>query len=175
MAENKGRRQQRRPQRRQDDFEEKVVTIRRVSKTTKGGRSMRFAALVVVGDKKGRVGYGTGKAQEVPEAIKKAIQDAKKSTIRISLKGTTIPHETQGIAGSGKVFMKPAAPGTGVIAGGPVRAVFELAGIQDVLSKSLGSRTPNNLVRATFNGLASLRTVEQVAKERGVSVEDILG
>lgn len=151
-------------------FEEKVVAINRVTKVVKGGRRFRFSALVVVGDRKGHVGFGTGKAQEVPEAIKKAVENAKKSLIKVPIIGTTVPHEVTGTFGAGRVFFKPAAEGTGVIAGGAVRIIFELAGINDVLSKTLGSRTPINMVRATFNGLESLRTAEDVAKLRGIDV-----
>lgn len=151
-------------------FEEKVVAINRVTKVVKGGRRFRFSALVVVGDRKGHVGFGTGKAQEVPEAIKKAVENAKKSLIKVPIIGTTVPHEVTGTFGAGRVFFKPATEGTGVIAGGAVRIIFELAGINDVLSKTLGSRTPINMVRATFNGLESLRTAEDVAKLRGIDV-----
>ena len=159
----------------QPEFEERVVTINRVTKVVKGGRRFRFAALVVIGDKKGHVGFGTGKAQEVPDAIKKAVEAAKKNMITVSTVKTTIPHEVTGIYGAGRVILRPASEGTGVIAGGPVRAVVELAGISDILSKSLGSATPINVVRATIEGLKSLETVEQVAARRGLSVEQILG
>ena len=168
---------ERRPRRveREKEFEERVVVINRVSKTVKGGRRMRFSALVVVGDKKGRVGFGTGKANEVPDAIKKALEDAKKNVFRVPLvnNGTTIPHEVTGVYGAGEVFLRPATEGTGVIAGGPVRAVLELAGITDVLSKCIGSRTPINAVRATITALQSLKTVNGVAKLREKKVEEI--
>ena len=159
----------------QPEFEERVVTINRVTKVVKGGRRFRFAALVVIGDKNGHVGFGTGKAQEVPDAIKKAVEAAKKNMITVSTVKTTIPHEVTGIYGAGRVILRPASEGTGVIAGGPVRAVVELAGISDILSKSLGSATPINVVRATIEGLKSLETVEQVAARRGITVEQILG
>ncbi|WP_138420161.1 30S ribosomal protein S5 [Aquibacillus sediminis] len=157
------------------DLEERVVTINRVAKVVKGGRRFRFAALVVVGDKNGHVGFGTGKAQEVPDAIKKAIDDAKKNLIQVPIVGTTIPHEIIGEFGAGNILMKPAIEGTGVIAGGPVRAVVELAGIGDIVSKSLGSNTPINMVRATVNGLNDLKRAEEVAKLRGKSVEELKG
>ena len=157
------------------EFDERVVVINRVTKVVKGGRRFRFAALVVVGDYKGHVGYGTGKAQEVPEAIKKAVEDAKKNIIHVEMVKTTIPHQITGIAGAGQVFLKPAPAGTGIIAGGPVRNVVELAGIQDIFSKSQGSSTPINIVRATFEGLKNLRTAEQVAELRGKTVEEIRG
>ncbi|MBQ6783591.1 MAG: 30S ribosomal protein S5 [Acholeplasmatales bacterium] len=157
------------------EFEERVVTINRVTKVVKGGRRFRFAALVVIGDKKGRVGFGTGKANEVPDAIKKAVESAKKNIITVATVNTTIPHEVTGVYGAGRVFLAPAAQGTGVIAGGPVRAVVELAGISDILSKSLGSATPINVIRATVEGLKRLETVEQVAARRGKTVEEIRG
>ena len=157
------------------EFVEKLVSLNRVSKTVKGGRVMKFAALMVVGDEKGRVGFGTGKAAGVPEAIRKGIEDAKKNMINVSLSGTTIPHEVIGEFGAGRVLMKPAAEGTGIIAGGPVRAVMEAAGIKDIRSKCLRSNNPNNVVNATFEGLKALRTPEEVARTRGKSVEEILG
>lgn len=157
------------------ELEERVVTVNRVAKVVKGGRRLRFAALVVVGDKNGHVGFGTGKALEVPEAIQKAIDNAKANLIKVPIVGTTIPHEVHGKFGSGNILMKPAAEGTGVISGGPVRAVLELAGIDDILTKSLGSNTPINMVRATINGLKELKTAEEVAKLRGLTVEELLG
>ena len=156
------------------ELKERVVAINRVSKTVKGGRIFKFAALVVVGDGKGTVGFGIGKAGEVPEAIRKGIEDAKKNMTKISMRGSTIPHETIGAFGAGRVLMKPAAPGTGVIAGGPVRAVVEAAGIKDIRTKALRSNNPCNVVRATFAGLMSLRTAEEVAAARGQSVKEIL-
>ena len=162
-------------EREQSEYIEKVVSLNRVSKTVKGGRVMKFSALVVVGDGKGKVGYGLGKAAEVPEAIRKGIEAAKKNMHKIALKGTTIPHETVGIYGAGRVLMKPAAPGTGVIAGGPVRAVLEVAGIKDIRTKSLRSNNPCNVVTATFQGLCGLTTAEQVAAKRGKTVKEILG
>ena len=157
------------------EFVEKLVSLNRVSKTVKGGRVMKFAALMVVGDEKGRVGFGTGKAAEVPEAIRKGIEDAKKNMITVSLAGTSIPHEVIGEFGAGRVLMKPAAPGTGVIAGGPVRAVMEAAGIKDIRTKCLRSNTAVNVVAATFEGLKALRTPEEVARTRGKSVDEIVG
>ena len=157
------------------EFEERVVAVNHVTKVVKGGRRYRFSAIVVVGDRKGRVGLGTGKAIEVPDAIKKATEDAKKHLINVPIVDTTIPHEITGIYGAGRVFLRPAPDGTGVIAGGPVRAVVELAGIQDIVSKSLGSSTPINIVRATMEGLATLRTAEQVAEIRGKKAEEIVG
>jgi small subunit ribosomal protein S5 len=156
-------------------FEERVVTINHVTKVVKGGRRYRFSAIVVVGDKNGHVGLGTGKAIEVPDAIKKAAEDAKKNIITVPIVNTTIPHEVTGIYGAGRVFLKPAVDGTGVIAGGPVRAVVEMAGISNILSKSLGSSTPINIVRATIEGLSSLRTVEEVSAIRGKKPEEIVG
>lgn len=156
------------------DLQERVVTINRVSKTVKGGRIFKFAALVVVGDGNGIVGFGIGKAGEVPDAIRKGIEDAKKNLIKVSLKDTTIPHEVIGEFGAGRVLMKPAAAGTGVIAGGPVRAVIEAVGIKDIRTKALRSNNPCNVVRATLAGLASLRSAEEIAAIRGKSVKEIL-
>lgn len=168
-------RKNRRFDRAQKEFEERVVVINRVSKTVKGGRKMRFSALVVVGDKKGRVGFGLGKANEVPDAIRKAIEAAKKNVIRVPLVNgyKTIPHAVTGVYGAGEVMLRPASEGTGVIAGGPVRAVLELAGVNDILSKCIGSRTPINAVHATMTALSELRTVNSVAKLREKKVEEI--
>ncbi len=157
------------------DLQEKLVVVNRVSKTVKGGRIARFAALMVVGDGNGHVGYGLGKAAEVPEAVRKGIEDAKKNMIEVSLKDTTIPHEVIGQFGAGSVLLKPASKGTGIIAGKTVRVVLELAGIKNIRSKSLRSNNPINVVKATFEGLKSLRTAEQVAKTRGISVEQLKG
>ena len=157
------------------EYIEKVVHLNRVSKTVKGGRVMKFSALMVVGDGKGKVGFGLGKAAEVPEAIRKGIEDAKKNMVNITLSGTTIPHEVIGVFSAGRVVMKPAAPGTGIIAGGPVRAVMEAAGIKDIRCKCLRSNNPANVVAATFQGLKSMRGPEEVARMRGKSVEEIVG
>ena len=168
---DRGPRRDRRPE---SEFQEKMVSINRVSKTVQGGRNMRFAALVVVGDGKGRVGCGIGKATEIPEAARKAAEDAKKHLVHISLKGTSIPHEIIGRYGTGEVVMIPAPEGTGVIAGGPARAVLELCGVKDIRTKSYGTNNPINMVKATIQGLSSLRNAEEVAKLRGKTVEEIL-
>ncbi len=158
----------------QNELMERVIHIGRVSKTVKGGRNMRFTALVIVGDGNGNVGKGLGKSAEIPEAIRKGVENAKKNMIKVSMQNTSIPHEALGKFGGSKVLLKPAKAGTGVIAGGPVRAVCELAGISDIRTKSLGSNNPNNMVNATFEGLKSLKTLEEVARKRGKNPEDIM-
>ena len=160
---------------RQLDLQEKVVEVRRVTKVVKGGRNFRFAALVVVGDENGHVGIGSGKAMEVPDAIRKAVEDAKKNLIKVPMVGTTIPHEVIGHFGAGRILIMPAQEGTGVIAGGAARDLLELAGLKDVRAKCLGTRNPRNMVNATINGLANLRTAEDIARLRGKTVEEILG
>jgi len=178
--EKKAKRQDRKPRREKEvveesPYEEKLISVGRITKVVKGGRRLRFNALVVIGDGKGLVGFGTGKAHEVPDAIKKAAKDAEKNLIKVPLYGTTIPHTVIGHYGAGSVLLKPAVPGTGVTAGGAVRAIMELAGIEDVLSKSLGSHTPINVVRATFDAIKQLRSVEQVAEVRGIETKKVLG
>lgn len=172
-------RQERKQRRTRDNvdktFEERIVSINHIAKVVKGGRRYRFSVVVVVGDRKGRVGLGTGKAIEIPDAIKKAVENAKKNLITVPIVNTTIPHQVTGVFGAGRVFLKPAPAGTGVIAGGPVRAVVELAGIENIFSKSIGSNTPINIVRATLQGLQSLRTIEEVSELRGKTKEEILG
>lgn len=160
---------------RQLDLQEKVVEVRRVTKVVKGGRNFRFAALVVVGDENGHVGIGSGKAMEVPDAIRKAVEDAKKNLIKVPMVGTTIPHEVIGHFGAGRIIIMPAQEGTGVIAGGAARDLLELAGLKDVRAKCLGTRNPRNMVNATIEGLNSLKTVEEIAKLRGKKVEELLG
>jgi small subunit ribosomal protein S5 len=157
------------------DLKEKVVHIGRVTKVVKGGRNFRFAALVVVGDENGHVGVGMGKSIEIPEAIRKGVEDAKKNLVSVKIDGTTVPHQINGIFGTGRVVIMPAAEGTGIIAGGPARVVLELAGFKDVRAKSLGSNNPSNMVKATINGLASLRSAEEIAALRGKTVEEIIG
>ena len=157
------------------DLKEKVVHIGRVTKVVKGGRNFRFAALVVVGDENGHVVVGMGKSIEIPEAIRKGVEDAKKNLVSVEIVGTTVPHKINGLFGTGNVLIMPATEGTGVLAGGPARAVLELSGIKDVRAKSLGSNNPSNVVKATINGLSNLRTAEQIAALRNKSVEEILG
>ncbi|AYD39269.1 30S ribosomal protein S5 [Clostridium fermenticellae] len=157
------------------NLKEKVLFINRVAKVVKGGRNFRFSALVVVGDENGHIGVGTGKSIEIPEAIRKAVDDAKKKLIEVPIVGTTVPHDIEGCFGTGKVLIKKSVEGTGVIAGGPARSVLELAGLKDVRAKSLGSNNPRNMVNATLNGLSRLRTADQVASLRGKTVEEILG
>ena len=167
-----------RPQRKQDRDDglcKKLISVNRITKVVKGGRNFRFAALVVIGDGKGRVGCGIGKATEIPEAARKATEDAKKHLVHVSMKGTSIPHETVGRFGTGEIVLLPAPEGTGVIAGGPARAVLELCGVKDIRTKSYGSNNPINMVKATIEGLASLRSAEEVAKMRGKTVEELLG
>lgn len=161
--------------REESEFKEKLVAVNRVTKVVKGGRNFRFSALIVIGDEKGRVGCGMGKAAEIPEAIRKGVEDAKKNLITVPIVGTSIPHEAIGSFGTGKVVLKPAPEGTGVIAGGAVRAVIENCGIKDIVTKSYGSNNPINIVKATIEGLSQLKTVEEVARLRGKSVEELLG
>ena len=176
MAYSKNNRPERESRSREEnELRESMVALNRVSKTVKGGRIARFAAIMVVGDGNGNVGVGLGKAAEVPEAIRKGIEDAKKNMVHISLKGSTIPHEVVGVYGAGKVLLKPAAPGTGIIAGGKVRAILELAGIKNIRAKCLRSNNPTNVVKATMEGLKALRTAEEVAKIREISVDQIKG
>ncbi|MCQ3820806.1 30S ribosomal protein S5 [Staphylococcus xylosus] len=156
------------------ELEDRVVSINRVTKVVKGGRRLRFAAIVIVGDKNGHVGFGTGKAQEVPEAIRKAVEDAKKNLISVPMVGSTIPHEVIGTFGAGKIMLKPAEEGSGIAAGGAVRAVIELSGVGDVTSKSLGRNTPINVIRATIDGLKQLKTAESVSEMRGISAQELL-
>ncbi len=158
----------------QKEFEERVVFINRITKVVKGGRRFRFSAIMVIGDKKGRVGFGQGKAKEIPDAMNKALEQAKRNLIKVPLVGTTIPHDVVGIAGSGRVFFKPASEGTGIVAGGAVRTIFELLGVSDILAKSLGSATPINVIRATFAGLKQLRTLKDVAALRGKKIGEIV-
>ncbi len=158
----------------QFELEDRVVSINRVTKVVKGGRRLRFAAIVIVGDKNGHVGFGTGKAQEVPEAIRKAVEDAKKNLIEVPMVGSTIPHEVIGTFGAGEILLKPAEEGSGIAAGGAVRAVIELAGVGDITSKSLGRNTPINVIRATIQGLKQLKTAESVAAMRGISAQELL-
>ncbi len=173
MANRNDSRRDSRKDRKKDDIEDQLVAINRITKVVKGGRRMRFAAVVIVGDRKGHVGFGTGKAQEVPEAIRKAQAAAEKNLITVPIVGTTIPHEVIGVYGGGKIMLKPAVEGSGVAAGGAVRNVMDLAGVADVTSKRLGSNTPVNVVRATFEGLKQLKNAEEVAKLRGVSVDHL--
>lgn len=164
----------RRREEKKDPIKDEVIHIGRVAKTVKGGRNYRFTALVIAGDGEGRVGKGTGKAGEVPDAIRKASENARKNMIEVPISGTTIPHEVTGVFGGGKVILKPAPEGTGVIAGGPIRAICDLAGIKDVRTKSLGSNNPNNMVNAAFEGLKSLSSIEDIAKKRGKTVKEII-